>query len=67
MHKSGREGKAEKERRGNGKEKRGQGKSITFNLSGISDNASGSWDERTFCIIVDAAATPQTLPMERKR
>jgi hypothetical protein len=32
----------EKEKRGNGKEKGGQGKSITFNLSGISDNARGS-------------------------
>lgn len=41
MHKRGRE-KAENEKRGNVKEKRGQGKSITFNLSGISDNAGGS-------------------------
>jgi hypothetical protein len=35
-------GEGGKEKRGNGKEKRGQGKSITFNLSGISDNARGS-------------------------
>jgi hypothetical protein len=48
-------------------EERGQGKSITFNLSGTPDNALGSREERMFCIMVDAAATPQTLPIERKR
>jgi hypothetical protein len=44
-----------------------EGKSITFNLSGIPDSALGSREERMFWMIVDAAATPQTLPIERKR
>jgi hypothetical protein len=40
---------------------------ITFSLFGIPDNASGSREERTFWMIVDVAATPQTVPIDRKR
>jgi len=46
---------------------RGIRKNITFNLSGIPDNALGRREERMFWIIVEAAATPHTVPMERKR
>ena len=46
---------------------RGLRKNITFNLSGIPDNALGRREERMFWIIVEAAATPHTVPMERKR
>jgi hypothetical protein len=43
------------------------GKVITFSLSGIPDSALGSLDARMFWIMVEAAATPQTVPMDRKR
>ena len=47
--------------------KEGKRKCITFSLSGIPDNAFGSLEARTFWIMVELAATPQTVPMERKR
>ena len=40
---------------------------ITFSLSGIWDSADGSLAERMFWMIVDAAATPHTVPMLRNK
>jgi hypothetical protein len=46
---------------------KGNERNITFSLSGISDNALGSLVVKIFWIIAEAAATPQTVPMERNR
>ena len=45
----------------------GKERDITFSLSGTSDRAPGRRDARMFWMMVEAAATPQTVPMERKR
>jgi hypothetical protein len=45
----------------------GRGEGITFSLFGIPDNALERLAERIFWMMVEAAATPQTMPMERKR
>jgi len=49
-----------------GKEKRGGG-AFTFSLLGTWDRALGSREVRIFWMMVLVAATPQTVPMERKR
>jgi hypothetical protein len=55
------------EREGKGGRERGKERNITFSLSGIPDNALGSREDSMFWMIVDAAATPQTVPMDRNR
>jgi hypothetical protein len=40
---------------------------VTLSLPGTPDKATGNLAAKVFCIIEDEAATPQTVPMERKR